>query len=344
MNRGLRVYFFCFTNDIELDRLCLLKKGELGMQLFLLDTDIHYRDQFIEVLMLCESQKITIQTLTNLEELIKLNFDIREPVMLLVDIECVTGEAFYAWWLKSKIPFSILCEEFVSIEDIDLFKNDEFKDGEVSKFFLNRFQEVNCLLDNIKDNYLSQGNYTHILKNTMTSVVSFFSPYGDINFSSKIENQLLKSESVSVPTLIIHYDPFYRINERTRFNLSYVFSQIKRKEKDISWIIEGVVRKISPNIHCLDGPLHMSDIDYLNDVMLEQYTHWLLTESKYHRIILNFNGVHISKHVDKLLSISTQCALLSMNEAIQMLVLKQFHYKWHLHSGDIENIVKEMIL
>jgi len=314
------------------------------MQLLLIDTDTHYRDKFIEALMQYDKQNITVHTLVNLDELIKFNINIREQVMLLVDIECVSSDEFYTWWKKNKIPFSVLCEEFVSLESIDFFQHCVFKEEDVSKFFLNRFQEVSSLMDNIKDNYLSQGNYTHINKKTQTSVVSFFSPYGDINLSSKIENQLLKSESVAITTLIIHYDPFYRINERTQFNVSYVFSQMKRKNADISWIIEGVVRKISPNIHCLDGPLHMADIDYLDDSALEQFIHWLIKDAKYQRIILNFNGVHISKHVDKLLSISTQCALLSMNEAIQMLVLKQFQYKWHILNGNVENILKEMIV
>lgn len=314
------------------------------MQLFFIDQLTTYCEQLIQEIIVLKDNTINMNRIISFEELEKMNFNQNEPSLLLVDETFITTGGFAGWYCNKKIPFSILCEGVLSIDSVDLLNDLSIDRMYIDKYCINRYQSTTQIISQIRDNYMFQGEYVNIDKHEKTSVISLFTPYGNSQFSQSLESYVKKYSHLTKSTLLIHYDPYYQNLDSNPYNLSYLFSQIKRKPRSISWLVEEIIRINKADVPSLTGPSHMLDIDYLDEDSMNCFLEWLENGTKYERIFLNFNGVHISKHVDKLLNISSKCALLSNSESIQRLILSQFPYKWHLQNGEVENLIKEMMV
>jgi hypothetical protein len=314
------------------------------MQLIFMDQDIEYCDRLMEELLTLNNQTGMIFRITSFEELEKIELNFNEPMMILLDDRAVTQKELSDCHYKKGIPFTILCEGALSGEILQWLIEINIAQEVANNYCVNRYQSSSSIIQQIHENYIFQGDYLTIDKIQKTKLIALFTPYGESKTSQLIESYIEKYNRSGETALLIHYDPYYQAIDSDKLNLSFIFSQIKRKQRNISWMIEEISITKSTGLRSIKGPSHMLDIDYLDEESMQIFIQWLQKGTKYHRIFFNFNGVHISKHVDKILNISSKCVLLSNSEAIQYQVMRQFQYTWYVPNGDAEKLIKEMMI
>lgn len=312
------------------------------MYLYIFDSDNAFFHALKNAIGIVNNQKIQLYHYTTIEDFLDTIGSANSPAMFLLDLESIESQTFNAWYKLKNIPFLILCEGVINLKQEDLIKS-SFDIEDLDELLILKYQNIDLLWKNITKRFISKGTYRSISSENCTELISFYTPYGIDNFSSSIEKWLEKYADVRSISLLIHYDPFYR-NESSDYNLSVVFSKISRKGNNSAWIIQEIVRRISKSLDIIDSPLHMYDIDYLSEEKLEIFIEWLKSKTQYQRVIFNFNGVHISKHINRILESSSKCVLFSKNEIVQQNIMKQYAYKWNILNGENELLVKELMM
>lgn len=312
------------------------------MYLYIFDSDNAYFHALKNAIDNFKDQKTQLYHYSIVDDFVQSIESWNSPSMVLIDLESAESQNFKNWEKLSDIPCLILCDGIIS-KTLEEVVCSNFNSDDVDELLILKYQAIESIWNQIVKCYISKGKYRSIPTDNATELISIYNPFGTETYSYDLEKWIEKYTDERMKTLLIHYDPFYR-NEGNEFNLSFIFSKLSREKKDSVWYISEIVQKKGKGLDCIEGPLHMYDIDYLSEEKLESFIEWLKRKSQYQRIIINFNGVHISKSINKILESSNKCVLLSKSEVIQSIILKQYPYKWNLLSNDHEVLIKELMI
>lgn len=317
------------------------------MRLIILDSDEGYLNSIRVVLSSQIKEYIEVFTLSKLKDLLKVDHLFGLESYLLIHEQFISEMSHNKDYLKvcQKNNFGLLSEGIIKTSELREFfnrvdPNSSAKD--IEEQIIMKYQSINNLFTTIKGNYLVNGQSKLILGQRDTHLISLYHPYGNLNSSHWIETTLKKFQS-QYKFLIIHYDPFYQSKNKTKFNLSYLFTLIKRGKRDLSLLINEIKIPISYNVDIITGPGNMLDIDCLTEEEFNVYLQNLKNALNYDFIIFNFNGIHITKHSTILLENSKECILCHENEDIQLSVMRQTNVTWTMMMNDLETVIKEVI-
>lgn len=311
------------------------------MYLCMIDKDTSYRAAFEHSLLLTNDNKLIFSGFSSLEEWYEQSKQ-KDVEVVIADIELLNPMTYSQLVSDWKGLLIILCEQTIYEASQQWVVEIQQVNKEHPIYLLPKYQKIEQLYTYIKRQYIELSNCFTPLISRSTEIIALYSPYGNSKQSEFIENSLATYVECNKQSLLIHYDPFYRIEHNNGFNLSLLFSKISHNNNALTWITSEICRKRTPSLDCIDGPIHMFDIDYMDQVNTQRYIAWLKKDSNYDRIVINFNGVHLSSHIFKILESSDTCVLLTEDERIQKHVLKQFNVKWNLQSGNIDNLMKEV--
>lgn len=318
------------------------------MQLILLDSDENYLKALGIVVSSQMKENIELFTYSNELDLLKDSHLFNLDPYLLIHESFINqlNNNHHMIDLCCKLNIAILSEGIIDSGPIDIWLQSVVKNyctKDMNTYIHMKHQRIDKLFDNIKDRYLNHTNIQLYTGSSQTQFVSIFCPYGTLESSSNLETTLQKFPSQH-NILLIHYDPYYYVNNQTKFNLSYLFTLIKRGKENLSIIINELKQQHTHNIDVLAGPLNMLDIDCLTDEECQGYLYSLSHHLKYDYIVFNFNGLHLTKHITNILNQSKDCILCSQDEDVQLSVIRQADITWTLMTNQLKLILKEVII
>jgi len=317
------------------------------MRLIILDSDEGYLNSIRAVLSSQIKEYIEVFTLSKLKDLLEVEHLFGLESYLLIHEQFISDMSHNEDYLKlcQKNNFGLLSEGIIKTSELREFFNGvdpNCSANDIEEKIIMKYQSINDFFTTIKENYLVNGQSKLILGRRETHLMSLYHPYGNLDISHWVETTFKKFQS-QYKLLIIHYDPFYHSKDKTKFNLSYLFTLIKREKKDLSLVVNEIKTPLSYNVDMITGPGNMLDIDCLTEEELSVYLQNLKNGLNYDFIIFNFNGVHITKHCTTLLENSEECILCHENEDIQLSVMRQTNVTWTMMMNDLETVIKEVI-
>jgi len=342
------------------------------MRLIIVDSDNNYLEQFRFFVSMSEETHLELFTYSSLDELVNQSDLLSLDSCLLIheDFLLQLNKDIHSLIESRKLTICILSEGLVLADNSwERYLNSSSINIHLNeKSFVHKYQMTQDVITAVKDIYLSQTSNELIHGNKSSTIISVYTPYGKASVSSEIE-ELTKKLSQNKKSLIIHYDPFYlkdqcisiqshqanrhifQVNDKQEksnirkplFNLSYLFTQIRRKKKNLSLLMSELVIQISTNVDVLMGPSNMLDIDCINSEEMKVYLNFLQNESHYEYIFLNLNGLHITKHINQLLETSKVCVLMNKDESVQLSVTRQTKVAWTIVLNNLGSVIKEVL-
>lgn len=317
------------------------------MRLILLDSDKDYLESVRVIVSSQFHDYMEIITINCLEELYSIKQFVNLESYLLVHEDYVSqildNEKYIN--LSQLCIVGILSEGIMntalSTQLLDKL-NPKNQGKNLEENILMKYQSIENLIESIKHNYLLNNQSKLKLGHTKTNLISIYKPYGDLKFPDELE-VILKKFPSQFKILIIHYDPYYQSQKKTKFNLSYLFTMIKRGQMDLSLMIHETKLNLSSHVHMIQGPGNMLDIDYLAKEDYTCFLESLKSQLDYDYIIFNLNGIHLSQSIHWILDHSTECILCGEEEEIQLSVMRQTTNTWTMMLGDLSKVLTEVI-
>ncbi len=215
---------------------------------------------------------------------------------------------------------------------------------QVTDLFINKFQKVTDWLKAVKSSYVHLMPQEVVQERKETRLISIFAPMVRSNQSQELIDKL----SLCSPNrrrLVLFFDPYYGYetqNENYRTSLSYFFSLMKRKS-NMNFLAKHMCCKIGEDLDVIYGPMNMKDLDSLSLAQTQDFVRWLEHYSGYEEIILHFSGIHINGIVDKLLKISKERILISLEEKVQETITQQYKMPWILGDRQGYGVISEVL-
>lgn len=318
------------------------------MRLIILDSDQSYLNSVRVVISSQMKEYVEVFSFTTTKELLEVEQFVGLGSYLLIHESFINEFELNHQLLNicQKSCLGILSEGITKAQEFSEFFESVCFDPTIqvkkSKVYM-KYQPINTLLSRVKDDYLSTSSGKLVSGQKSTKLISLYHPYGSVS-KSKWTETTLKNLPSQFKILIIHYDPFYNASNKEKFNLSYLYTLIKRGKTDLSLGISEVKSVLSHNVDVIHGPGNMLDIDCLSEEENEIYIQGIANSLDYDVVLLNFNGVHISKHILGLLEVSSDAILCHEDDDVQLSVTRQTNITWTLMMNNLDNVLKEVII
>jgi len=323
------------------------------MRLILLDSDINYLKRFQLVVSNYFNMQLELYVFSSLEELKFQNNSLLTQSIIVVHEEFIYETLnFYEEHLpKLKADIFVLCEGLVEQKLLTYLCEHPLINYLADNICIPKYQPVNTLIDSIKDNYLLGTNKEKIVVEKKAKLISVYTPINCHNSSSILERTVSKFNDIG-KTLIINIDPYYGLEKvetndnmvNHRFNLSYLFTMIKRRKTNMNLLISEMVIKRNNQTHIIMGPMNMLDIDCLTVEETQFLINFFKSKTDYSNIVFNICGVHVTEFIHRIFEECEERILISKEEKVQMHVGRQFQLSWIFADLQGADVLKEVIL
>ena len=212
---------------------------------------------------------------------------------------------------------------------------------------INKYQGVKEFLIQAQAIYLENISLKTCKGKAKTKILSVFTPYGNKEISETLSEVTKNTFSASKGSkiLILHFDPYqYYFKKATYLScISYLFFQIVRKKRNIVYMIHEVCKRTSVFVDEINGPVHMDDIDEVEEKDLAFLLNQIKEDASYDFILLNLNGVHLTSNIRFLLNGSDFCLLNTVEEGVSEAIQSQVKVAWNIRMKEEEGILESIL-